>query len=96
MLIKCSHSVQKPEKSPSFSGDRSQNLPITSQFHALQNEKTNAIIPSRLVERHIAPGGKTKLFTLNFGGVFIMKNTFAKNLIKSMENYGELLNRVGC
>ena len=37
-----------------------------------------------------------KLYTLNFGGIYIMKNTFAKNLVKSMENYGELLNRVGC
>ena len=37
-----------------------------------------------------------KLYTLNFGGIYIMKNTFAKNLVKSMSEYGEMLCRVGC
>ena len=37
-----------------------------------------------------------KLFTLNFGGIYIMKNIFVKNLVKSMAEYGEYLNRVGC
>jgi hypothetical protein len=41
------------------------------------------------------PAVKTKLFTLNFGGIYIMKNTFAKNLVKSMSAYGEMLNKIG-
>ena len=38
---------------------------------------------------------KTKLFTLNFGGIFIMKNVIVKNLVKNMAGYGEMLNRIG-
>ena len=43
----------------------------------------------------MAPGGKTKLFTLNFGGIFIMKNVMIKNLVKNMADYGEMLNKIG-
>jgi len=39
---------------------------------------------------------KTKLFTLDFGGIYIMKNIIVKNLVKNMADYGEMLNRVGC
>ena len=66
----------KTGKSPSFSGHRSQNLPITSQFHALRNEKTNAIIPSRLVERHMAPGGKNKTFHTRFWRYFYYEERY--------------------
>ncbi|MBQ3193294.1 MAG: hypothetical protein IJO21_03090 [Oscillospiraceae bacterium] len=48
------------------------------------------------MKRNRSQAAKCKLYTLNFGGIYIMKNTFAKILVKSMENYGELLNRVGC
>ena len=48
------------------------------------------------MKRNRSQTAKYKLFTLNFGGIYIMKNTFAKNLVKSMENYGEMLNRIGC
>ena len=37
-----------------------------------------------------------KLYILNFGGNNIMKNTFAKNLVKSMQSYGEMLEHIGC
>ena len=37
-----------------------------------------------------------KLYTLNFGGNNIMKNPFEKNLVKSMENYVEMLEHIGC
>ena len=30
-----------------------------------------------------------------FGGIYMMKNTLFKNLAKSMEHYGEMLNRIG-
>ena len=95
MITKSSQSSQIQVKFPSFSGYISQNLPITSQFHALRKGKTDAIIPTRLVERHIAPGDKTETFHTQFGRFFIMKNTFAKNLVKSMSAYGEMLNRIG-
>lgn len=41
------------------------------------------------------PGRKTKLFILNLGGIYIMKNTISKNLIKSMAQYGEMLKVLG-
>ena len=48
------------------------------------------------MKRNRSQQSNLKLYTLNFGGNYIMKNTFAKNLVKSMENYGEMLCRVGC
>lgn len=39
---------------------------------------------------------QTKLFTLIFEGIYIMKNIFTKNLVKSISEYGEQLNRIGC
>ena len=48
------------------------------------------------MKRNRSQQSNFKLYTLNFGGKHIMNNTFAKNLVKSMSEYGELLNRVGC
>ena len=43
----------------------------------------------------MAPGEKMKLFRLDFGGIFIMKNIIIKNLVKNMAGYGEMLNKIG-
>ena len=48
------------------------------------------------MKRNRSRAANFKLYTLNFGGNNIMKNTFAKNLVKSMENYGEMLEHIGC
>ena len=44
------------------------------------------------MKRNRSQAENFKLYTLNFGGIYIMKNTFAKNLVKSMASYGEYLN----
>ena len=56
LIIKCSYSVLKLVKLPSFSCHTSQNLPIRSQKPALRNGLFGAIILPCLVERNTAPG----------------------------------------
>jgi len=48
------------------------------------------------MKRNRSQQSNFKHYTLNFGGKHTMNNTFSKNLVKSMEKYGELLNRMGC
>ena len=76
MITKSSQSSQIQVKFPSFSGYISQNLPITSQFHALRKGKTGAIIPTRLVERRIAPGDKVETFHTQFRRYFYYEEHF--------------------
>jgi len=47
------------------------------------------------MKRNRSRAADYKLFTLDFGGIYIMKNIFAKNLVKSMENYGEMSACIG-
>ena len=91
MFIICPYFVELPVK----------NRPQKSKFSyhksisRLTKKKKRCYNTPLLVERYIAPGGKHKLFSLNFGGIYTMKNIIIKNLVKNMAGYGEMLNKVG-
>ena len=58
--------IRNLSKFLSKTGHRSQNLPITSQFHALRNQNSGAIIPPRLDEAQPLPSHKFQTLHTQF------------------------------